>query len=62
MGRTVVTIERAAALEETAAQRVVARLRVEVESPTIGRCRSCGRSCAPWFALCDRCAGIAARA
>ena len=57
-----VTIERAAALEATAAARVVARLRVEVESPTIGRCRSCGRSCAPWFPLCDRCAGIAARA
>ena len=47
-----VTIERAAALEEAAAERVVARLRVEVESPTIGRCRSCGRSCAPWFPLC----------
>ena len=57
-----VTIERAAALEEAAAERVVARLRVEVESPTIGRCRSCGRSCAPWFPLCDRCAGIATRA
>jgi ATP-dependent RNA helicase SUPV3L1/SUV3 len=57
-----VTIERAAGLEEAAAQRVVARLRVEVESPTIGRCRSCGRSCAPWFPLCDRCAGVAARA
>jgi ATP-dependent RNA helicase SUPV3L1/SUV3 len=56
-----VTIERAAALEEAAAARVVARLRVEVESPTIGRCRSCGRSTAPWFPLCDRCAGIAAR-
>ncbi len=56
-----VTIERAAALEQAAAERVVARLRVEVESPTIGRCRSCGRSCAPWFPLCDRCAGIAAR-
>jgi ATP-dependent RNA helicase SUPV3L1/SUV3 len=56
-----VTIERAAALEEAAAARVVARLRVEVESPTIGRCRSCGRSCPPWFPLCDRCAGIAAR-
>lgn len=56
-----VTIERAAALEEAAAERVVARLRVEVESPTIGRCRSCGRSCPPWFPLCDRCAGIAAR-
>ena len=56
-----VTIERAAALEEAAAERVVARLRIEVESPTIGRCRSCGRSCAPWFPLCDRCAGIAAR-
>jgi ATP-dependent RNA helicase SUPV3L1/SUV3 len=56
-----VTIERAAALEETAAARVVARLRVEIGSPTIGRCRSCGRSCAPWFPLCDRCAGIASR-
>jgi ATP-dependent RNA helicase SUPV3L1/SUV3 len=57
-----VTIERAAALEEAAAERVVARLRLEVESPTLGRCRSCGRSTAPWFPLCDRCAGIAARA
>ena len=56
-----VTIERASALEEAAAERVVARLRVEVESPTLGRCRACGRSCAPWFPLCDRCAGIAAR-
>ncbi len=54
-----VTIERAAALEQAAAERVVARLRVEVESPTIGRCRSCGRSTAPWFPLCDRCAGRA---
>jgi ATP-dependent RNA helicase SUPV3L1/SUV3 len=57
-----VTIERAAALEEAAAERVVARLRHEVESPTLGRCRACGRSTAPWFPLCDRCAGIAARA
>jgi ATP-dependent RNA helicase SUPV3L1/SUV3 len=57
-----VTIERAAALEEAAAARVVARLRLEVESPTLGRCRSCGRSTAPWFPLCDRCAGITARA
>jgi ATP-dependent RNA helicase SUPV3L1/SUV3 len=56
-----VTIERAAALEEAAAERVVARLRLEVESPTIGRCRSCGRSCAPWFPLCDRCAKVATR-
>jgi ATP-dependent RNA helicase SUPV3L1/SUV3 len=56
-----VTIERAAALEDAAAERVVARLRVEVESPTLGRCRSCGRSCPPWYALCDRCAGVAAR-
>ncbi len=52
-----VTIERAAALEEAAAARVVARLRLEIESPTIGRCRSCGRSCPPWFPLCDRCVG-----
>jgi ATP-dependent RNA helicase SUPV3L1/SUV3 len=56
-----VTIERAAALEEAAAERVVARLRLEVESPTIGRCRSCGAACPPWFPLCERCAGIAAR-
>ncbi|MBA3433575.1 MAG: helicase [Actinobacteria bacterium] len=56
-----VTIERAAALEEAAAARVVARLRHEVESPTIGRCRSCGRSCAPWFPLCERCAGVKTR-
>jgi ATP-dependent RNA helicase SUPV3L1/SUV3 len=56
-----VTIERAAALEEAAAERVVARLRLEVESPTIGRCRSCGRACAPWFPLCDRCARLARR-
>jgi ATP-dependent RNA helicase SUPV3L1/SUV3 len=52
-----VTIERAAALEEAAAARVVARLRVEVNDPTIGRCRSCGKTCAPWFPLCDRCFG-----
>jgi ATP-dependent RNA helicase SUPV3L1/SUV3 len=52
-----VTIERAAALEEAAAARVVARLRVEVSDPTIGRCRSCGQTCAPWFPLCDRCFG-----
>jgi ATP-dependent RNA helicase SUPV3L1/SUV3 len=56
-----VSIDRAAALEEAAAERVVARLRLEVESPTLGRCRSCGRSTAPWFPLCDRCAGITAR-
>jgi ATP-dependent RNA helicase SUPV3L1/SUV3 len=57
-----VTIERAAALEEAAAERVVARLRHEVESPTIGRCRSCGRSCPPWYPLCDRCIGRDSRA
>jgi ATP-dependent RNA helicase SUPV3L1/SUV3 len=54
-----VTIERATALEEAAATRVVARLRLEVSEPTIGRCRSCGRTCAPWFPLCDRCFGRA---
>ena len=26
-------------------------------SPSVGRCKSCGQSCAPWFALCDRCYG-----
>ena len=50
-----VTIERAAALEEAAAARVVARLKVEMSDGTVGRCRSCGRSCPPWYALCDRC-------
>ena len=39
-----VTIERAAELEETAAARVVARLRLEVNAPTIGRCRTCGKT------------------
>jgi ATP-dependent RNA helicase SUPV3L1/SUV3 len=53
-----VTIERAAALEEAAAARVVSRLEVEVASPTVGRCRSCGSSCPPWFPLCDRCARV----
>jgi ATP-dependent RNA helicase SUPV3L1/SUV3 len=50
-----VTIERAAALEEAAAERVTARLAAEVRSPSVGRCKSCGQSCAPWFPLCDRC-------
>jgi ATP-dependent RNA helicase SUPV3L1/SUV3 len=50
-----VTIERAAALEEAAAERVVQRLRVEVGEGKVGRCRSCGRTCPPWFPLCDNC-------
>jgi len=50
-----VTIDRAAALEQAAAERVVARLQAEVAKPTVGRCRSCGAATAPWFALCDRC-------
>lgn len=50
-----VTIERAAALEEAAAARVVKRLHVEVAAGTVGRCRSCGRTCPPWFPVCDRC-------
>jgi ribosomal protein L40E len=50
-----VTIERAAALEEAAASRVVRELRAEIEDPTIGRCRVCGARTAPWAALCDRC-------
>ena len=52
-----VTIEGAAALETIAAARVVARLRVEVNDPTLGRCRSCRKTCAPWFPMCDRCFG-----
>jgi ATP-dependent RNA helicase SUPV3L1/SUV3 len=51
-----VTIERAAELEQAAAERVVRRLAVEVRDGTIGRCRSCGRTCPPWFPLCERCA------
>lgn len=50
-----VTIERAAALEQAASERVTARLAAEVRSPSVGRCKSCGQSCAPWFPLCDRC-------
>ena len=50
-----VTIEKAAALEEKAAARVVRELRAEIDDPTIGRCRVCGSRTAPWAALCDRC-------
>src|SRR5436190_2031602 len=50
-----VTIEKAAALEEAAAARVVQELRAEIEDPTIGRCRACGSRTAPWATLCDRC-------
>jgi hypothetical protein len=50
-----VTIERAAALEDAAAQRVVEQLRAEIDDPTIGRCRVCGARTAPWATLCDRC-------
>ena len=50
-----VTIEKAAALEEAAAARVVHELRAEIDTPTIGRCRACGSRTAPWAALCDRC-------
>jgi len=50
-----VTIERAAALEQASSDRVTARLAAEVRSPSVGRCKSCGQSCAPWFPLCDRC-------
>ena len=53
-----VTIEKAAALEKAAADRVVKRLAVEVQDGKFGRCRSCGRSCAPWYPLCDRCARL----
>jgi ATP-dependent RNA helicase SUPV3L1/SUV3 len=50
-----VTIEKAAALEQAASDRVTARLAVEVRHPSVGRCKSCGQSCAPWFPLCERC-------
>lgn len=50
-----VTIERAAALEEAAASRVVSELRAEIDDPSIGRCRACGARTAPWASLCDRC-------
>ena len=50
-----VTIEKAAALEEAAAARVVHELRAEIDDPTIGRCRVCGSRTAPWATLCDRC-------
>jgi ribosomal protein L40E len=50
-----VTLEGAAKLEEAAAAAVIEHLRAEIESPTIGRCRSCGAVTAPWATLCDRC-------
>jgi ATP-dependent RNA helicase SUPV3L1/SUV3 len=50
-----VTIEKASALEEAAAARVVEELRAEIDDPTIGRCRACGARTAPWATLCDRC-------
>jgi ATP-dependent RNA helicase SUPV3L1/SUV3 len=50
-----VTLEKAAKLEEVAAQAVIEHVRAEVADPTIGRCRSCGAPTAPWAALCDRC-------
>src|ERR687883_711860 len=50
-----VTVEKAAALEEAAAARVVEELRAEIGDPTIGRCRACGARTAPWATLCDRC-------
>jgi ATP-dependent RNA helicase SUPV3L1/SUV3 len=50
-----VTIEKAAALEEAAARRVVEELRAEIDDPTIGRCRVCGGRTAPWATLCERC-------
>jgi len=50
-----VTIEKAAALEEAAAARVVQELRAEIDAPTIGRCRVCNSKTAPWAKLCDRC-------
>src|SRR5207253_10213754 len=50
-----VTIERAAALEEAAAERVVRELRGEIEDPTIGRCRVCGAREAPCASLCVCC-------
>jgi ATP-dependent RNA helicase SUPV3L1/SUV3 len=52
-----VTLEKAAELEEAAARRVSEKLAAEVSSPSVGRCKSCGQSCAPWFALCQRCYG-----
>ena len=52
-----VTLEKAAELEEAAARRVSEKLAAEVNSPSVGRCKSCGQSCAPWFALCERCYG-----
>jgi ATP-dependent RNA helicase SUPV3L1/SUV3 len=54
-GVAAVTIEKASALEEAAAARVVHELRAEIHDPTIGRCRACGARTAPWATLCDRC-------
>jgi len=50
-----VTLEKAAELEETASRRVSEKLAAEVNDPSVGRCKRCGQSCAPWFAVCERC-------
>ena len=52
-----VTLEKAAELEEAASRRVSEKLAAEVSAPSVGRCKKCGQSCAPWFALCERCFG-----
>jgi ATP-dependent RNA helicase SUPV3L1/SUV3 len=52
-----VTIERAADLEERAADRVTALLHREIAEGSIGRCLKCGMAAAPWHPLCDRCYG-----
>jgi uncharacterized OB-fold protein len=44
-------------LEEAASRRVSEKLAAEVSAPSVGRCKKCGQSCAPWFALCERCYG-----
>ena len=52
-----VTLEKAAELEEAAVAPCQREARGRGNSPSVGRCKSCGQSCAPWFALCERCYG-----
>jgi ATP-dependent RNA helicase SUPV3L1/SUV3 len=46
-------------LEEAAAVRIDEVLGGEVSRARFGRCRNCGRVCAPWADECDRCGGRA---
>lgn len=54
-GNTVVSAERARALEERAGLLLVKRMDKAVGTNSYGVCESCGKACAPWFSSCQSC-------